>query len=74
MKPHSFGVSGYTQCVHETDGNWVPGGEDRRTASGPEGSSAKANSLGAQDNLVVIGSMDILLNLEIRVSYNVFKL
>lgn len=43
--------------VHETGGHWVPGGESCRTASGPEGSSAKANLSGAQDYLVTIGSM-----------------
>jgi hypothetical protein len=45
--------------VHETGGDWVPGGESCRTASGPEGSSAKANLSGAQDYLVAIGSMHI---------------
>ncbi len=46
-------------CVHETGGHWVPGGESCRTASGPEGSSAKTNLSGAQDYLVTTGSMNI---------------
>ena len=48
-------------CVRETGGNWVPGGEDRRTVSGPGGSSTKAFPSGAQDHLVAIGFMDTLL-------------
>lgn len=44
-------------CAQGTGDGWVPGGEGRRTASGPEGSSAKANPSGAQDYLVVAGSL-----------------
>ena len=42
-------------CVCETGGDWVPGGEGRRTGSGPGGSSPKAFPSGAQDHLVTIG-------------------
>ena len=45
-------------CVHETGGDWVPGGEGRRTVSDPGGSSTKAFPSGAQDHLVTIGFMD----------------
>ena len=47
------------RCIYETGEHWVPGGESRRTVSGLERSSTKAILSGAQDNLVVIGSMDI---------------
>lgn len=46
------------RCIYETGEHWVPGGESRRTVSGLERSSTKAFLSGAQDNLVVIGSMD----------------
>lgn len=52
-------VSGL-QCVYETGGDWVPGGEGRRTGSDPEGSSPKASPSGAQDHLVAIGFVDTL--------------
>jgi hypothetical protein len=45
------------QFAHDTGDDWVPGGEGRRTASGPEGSSAKAFPSGDQDHLVVVGIM-----------------
>jgi hypothetical protein len=48
------------QCVYETGGGWVPGGEGRRTGSDPGGSSPKASPSGAQDHLVAIGLMDTL--------------
>ena len=46
------------QCVHETGGDWVPGGAGRRTGSDPGGSSPKASPSGAQDHLVAIGLVD----------------
>lgn len=49
----------FKRCIYETGDDWVPGGGSRRTVSGPEGSSTKACLLGAQDHLVVTGSMDI---------------
>ena len=33
---------GNDNCTHESGGDWVPGSGGRRTAPGPEGSSAKA--------------------------------
>ncbi len=55
-----YDLDNYTQrCAHKTGEDWVPGGESRRTASDPEGSSAKAFLLGVQDYLVIIGSMSI---------------
>ena len=48
-------LGSYGCCAHEAGDDWVPGGEGRRTASGPGGSSAKAFPSGAQDNLVIVG-------------------
>lgn len=45
--------------ARKTGDDWVPGGESRRTVSGPEGSSTKASLSGAQDHLVVIGSTSV---------------
>ena len=52
-------VANFTTYGYETGGHWVPGSESCRTASGPEGSSAKASLSGAQDYLVAIGSMPV---------------
>ncbi len=51
---------GKEDCAYGTGDHWGPGGGGRRTASGPEGSSAKANPPGAQDYLVVVGFMGII--------------
>lgn len=53
---------GKEDCAYGTGDHWGPGGGGRRTASGPEGSSAKAYSSGAQDHLVIAGLMSIILS------------